>query len=190
MKKCLMMMLSILATAAFADEWVWVGGASGTADNAPWSFQNNWTNSLTGVRGFPNSADDIAVFDGEATLRCAWNSVSEGASNSHKFGGIKVLRGTVNIYSFYNASRILEFAGLTNVIEIAKNASLNLVNGPSIAGSEDGKNVVVLTGAGTFTWSGNSRIGDTASGGYRLKDFVVRDFNGGLFEISFTWHLA
>ena len=67
MKKSLMMMIVILSAAAFADEWVWVGGSSSTwtSNDAPYANNaNNWTNRLTGARGFPNSANDIAVFDG------------------------------------------------------------------------------------------------------------------------------
>ena len=195
MKKCLMMMLSMLTAAAFADEWVWIGGASGTADNAPWSFRNNWTNSLTGARGFPNSENDIAVFDGDATLRCAWDPT--GKDNSHKLGGIKVMSGTVEIFSFQNGTRPIEFAGATNVIEIAEGATLRLTNGPSICGTDDGVQVVVLTGLGTFIWSGNSRIG-ALQGTHRLKDFLVKDFCGGNFTIPstcgsdaiYTLHLA
>jgi hypothetical protein len=68
MKKCLVMMLSMLTAAVFADEWVWVGGhnATWTSNNAPYANNaNNWTNSLTGAKGYPNSASDIAVFDGD-----------------------------------------------------------------------------------------------------------------------------
>ena len=99
MKKCLMMMLSILTAAAFADEWVWIGGhdAEWTYDNAPSANNaNNWTNSLTGAKGKPNSASDIAVFDGDATLCCAWNA------GDQKFGGMKILRGTVRVLSLYD----------------------------------------------------------------------------------------
>ena len=183
MKKCLMIMLSILTAAVFADEWVWIGGhdAEWTSANAPSANNaNNWTNSLTGAKGYPNSASDIAVFDGDATLACAWNA------GDQKFGGMKILRGTVRVLSLYDINRPVQFAAPTNVIEIADGAVLNLEKGPSIYGADADEQVVVLTGGGNLIWSGNTTIGAKSDGNYALKDFIVRDFHGGVFDIDGT----
>ena len=185
MRRTLAVLLGVLASAgAFADEWLWMRGSDPdwTSSTAPYAnVSGNWSNLTTGATtGYPNAATDIAVFRGDARLRCA------NDRGNQKFGGIRVEGGTVEFLSVYDTSRAIQFAAPTNTIFVDEGASLVLTKGPSIGGIEDDAQVVVLSGAGQFSWSGKSWLGDRADGGCRLKDFIVRDFNGGTFNIPTT----
>ena len=183
MKKLLVVLGVALATGlSFADEWLWIGpyNPSATSSDAVYANSANWSNMVTGVtkKGYPNSATDIAVFDGDARLRCANNA------GEQKFGGMKILSGTVTFLSYFNVNRAIQFAADTNEIYIAEGATLNLSAGPSITGVESGKQVVIVTGPGDLTWSGNSSIGGYSTYGCLLKDLIFKDFHGGSFSLN------
>ena len=175
--KELMLSVALLSCATlFADEWLWIGpyDPSSTSSTAPFANSANWSNMVTGVakKGYPNSATDIAVFDGDARLRCA------NGAGDQKFGGMKILSGTVTFLSYYDVNRLIQFDADTNVIYIAEGATLKLSAGPSIAGVTSGKQVVVVTGPGNLAWSGKSSVGAN------LKDLIFKDFHGGSFSLN------
>lgn len=165
MKKILMMLVAAAAVAAGAKNYVWVGGEGDSMNSNKWEDED-------GNRAKPG-ANDILIFRGDANCVCA-NDYGQ-----LPIAGLRVESGDVTITSLYNGSRLIQFTAPTNEVYIAPGASLNLDHGPSIGGTTEREQVVILNNLGSFTFSGNSsmgRAGDSKEDNNKtiLKAFIVQ----------------
>ena len=118
---------------AHAATYTWIGGADGN-----WNAAANWTSSDGGTT-YPNSADDVAVFTGDASPK---------TPGSFTVGGLRLTSGmlTFNTYGYK-----LKVSGENAVFDFADGTAVVINGGGGIVAAENLSTRLTIKGACTIT---------------------------------------
>ena len=118
-----------------AHEYTWVGGA---VEDADWNSAANWA-SADGGTAYPNAADDIAVFTGDASPK---------TPGSYTVGGLKLTAGTLRINTYGNRFKV---AGTDARFVFADGSTVVFMGGGAVEAADDLATKLTITGVCTVS---------------------------------------